>query len=193
MGGSRLTASFTHDRPPFTALRQRPLAVIALNRSRSAAAGKDAGRRRRTDCRIDPQRPSNHLESRPDLEVACAPLPLATSICMAEATRGGCQGNPRQPARPGYRRSTSRWSLARRCQHRRAVCHRGRGTPQGTQFTVSAICSRSSGGMRFSFLATDMLMTTANFFIRSTGKEPALTPPTRIFSACCPASRPTSA
>jgi len=69
---------------------------------------------------------------------------------------------------------------------------RRRRDDEALQFTVSATCSRSMGGNRFSFFATFMFTTIAKSFMRSTGRSPAAMCRTKIFSACMPASRPTS-
>lgn len=75
-----------------------------------------------------------------------------------------------------------------------------RGVPAGprprrrraAQFTVSATCSNSSGGVICSRRASGMWMTIAKRVMRATGSSPAFAP-ARIFSACAPARRPISA
>ena len=66
------------------------------------------------------------------------------------------------------------------------------GGTYSAQFTVSAICSSSSGGNSFSFRATSMLITKAKSVMRATGRSPGTVPSTRMRSACWAASWPTS-
>ena len=66
------------------------------------------------------------------------------------------------------------------------------GGTYSVQFTVSAICSSSSGGNSFSFRATSMLITKAKSVMRATGRSPGTVPSTRMRSACWAASWPTS-
>lgn len=92
-----------------------------------------------------------------------------------------------QPADPDPRRPQKTTSNGEPEQAMETAQAKAVDSAAAAQSTVSATCSKSSGGNSFNLLATSMLMTTAKLVIRATGRSPGATAPTRILSACSPA------